>query len=116
MNRFLFFILLSFPHILLYASSFDTSIIQIETSNKKLENAFNWAVAMGLSHVQTGKSGVVDRWERGAGSGKVAYIPSYWGGYNSRTAFYSRDICHQVAGGHLLNLQLENFTMLREFA
>ncbi len=116
MSRFLFFILLSLSKGFLYASSIDTSIIQIETTNKKLESAFNWAVGMGLSHVQTGKSGVVDRWERGAGSGKVAYIPSYWGGYNSRTAFYSRDICHQFSGGHLLNLQLENFTMLREFA
>jgi hypothetical protein len=88
----------------------------IQASNKKLEQAFNWAVDMALSHVQTGKSGLVDRWEKGAGSGNVVYIPCYWGGYNSRTAFYSRDICHQVVGGHLLNLQLENFTMLREFA
>ena len=116
MSRFLFFILLSLSQKMVYASSIDTSVIQIESTNKKLESAFNWAVGMGLSHVQTGKSGVIDRWERGVGSGKVAYIPSYWGGYNSRTAFYSRDICHQFAGGHLLNLQLENFTMLREFA
>jgi hypothetical protein len=71
---------------------------------------------MALSHVQTGKTGVVDRWEKGEGSGNVAYIPCYWGGYDSRTAFYSRDICHQAVGGHLLNLQLENFTMLHEFA
>ncbi len=94
----------------------DTERIQIMTSNIKLEKAFIWAVEMALSHVQTGKSGVVDRWERGEGSGYVPYIPSYWGGYNSRTAFYSRDFCHQAVGGHLLNLQLENFTMLREFA
>lgn len=94
----------------------ETAKIQIQSSNKKLEQAFNWAVEMALSHVQTGKSGVVDRWERGEGSGNVNYIPCYWGGYKSRTAFYSRDICHQVVGGHLLNLDLENFTMLREFA
>jgi len=99
-----------------YANDIDTLRIRINTSNKKLEQAFNWAVDMALSHVQTGKSGVIDSWEKGEGSGNVAYIPCYWGGYNSRTAFYSRDICHQVVGGHLLNLQLENFTMLREFA
>jgi hypothetical protein len=94
----------------------DAGGIQIQSSNKKLEKAFTWAMAMALSHVQTNKSGVVDRWEKGAGSGHITYIPCYWGGYTSRTAFYSRDICHQVVGGHLLNLQLENFTMLREFA
>jgi len=100
----------------IYANDIDSGRICVNTSNKKLEQTFNWAVDMALSHVQTGRSGVVDRWERGAGSGYVAYIPCYWGGYNSRTAFYSRDICHQVVGGHLLNLKLENFTMLREFA
>jgi hypothetical protein len=116
MSRCILFILLFFTQGYLYAGHLDTTIIQVQTSNKKLEQAFKWAVEMALSHVQTGKSGIVDRWEKGAGSGNVAYIPCYWGGYNSRTAFYSRDICHQVAGGHLLNLQLENFTMLREFA
>jgi hypothetical protein len=99
-----------------YAMVNDPAGIQIQSSNKKLERAFNWAVDMALSHVQTRKSGVVDRWEKGDGSGNVGYIPCYWGGYNSRTAFYSRDICHQLVGGHLLDLKLENFTMLREFA
>ena len=99
-----------------YAMVNDPAGIQIQSSNKKLERAFNWAVDMALSHVQTRKSGVVDRWEKGDGSGNAGYIPCYWGGYNSRTAFYSRDICHQVVGGHLLDLKLENYTMLREFA
>jgi len=94
----------------------DSLRIRIMTPDRKLERAFNWAVDMALSHVQTGKSGVIDRWEKGEGTGNVAYVPCYWGGYNSRTAFYSRDICHQVVGGHLLNLPLENFTMMREFA
>ena len=99
-----------------FANTTDSLRIRIETPDKNLEQAFKWAVDMALSHVQTGKSGVVDRWEKGEGTGNVVYIPCYWGGYNSRTAFYSRDICHQVAGGHLLSLQRENFTMLREFA
>jgi hypothetical protein len=34
----------------------------IQTSNKKIEQAFNWEVDMDLSHVQTSKSGVVDHW------------------------------------------------------
>ena len=93
-----------------YANDIDTLRIRINTSNKKLEQAFNWAVDMALSHVQTGKSGVIDSWEKGEGSGNVAYIPCYWGGYNSRTAFYSRDICHQVVGGHLLNLSIKHIT------
>jgi len=67
-----------------YANDIDTLRIRINTSNKKLEQAFNWAVDMALSHVQTGKSGVIDSWEKGEGSGNVAYIPCYWGGYNSR--------------------------------
>ena len=88
MNRCILFILLFFTQVDLYAGHIDTAIIEVQTSNKKLEQAFNWAVEMALSHVQTGKSGVVDRWERGKGSGNVAYIPCYWGGYNTRTAFY----------------------------
>jgi len=94
---------------LVFANSADSARICIQTQDKKLEQAFNRAVDMALSHVQTGKSGVVDRWEKGAGTGNVVYIPCYWVGYNSRTAFYSHDICHQVVGGHLLNLHLENF-------
>ena len=116
MNRAVFsVIILTFFFLSCYGNN-DSTGIQILSSNKKLEQAFNWAVDMALSHVQTGKSGVVDKWEKGPGSGNISYIPCYWGGYNSRTAFYSRDICHQVVGGHLLNLQTENFTMLREFA
>ena len=44
----------------------DTTGIQIQSSNKKLERAFKWAVDRALLHVQTGKTGVVDRWENGA--------------------------------------------------
>ena len=85
---------------------------QTKNLNRLLTGPLIWPYRM----CRPAKSGVVDRWEKGEGSGNVAYIPCYWGGYNSRTAFYSRDICHQAVGGHLLNLQLENFTMLREFA
>ncbi len=91
--------------------------IGVSTSNKKLETAFAWAKDKALSYVQTGKSGVVNRHERNSvGTGNVAYIPSYWAGYTSRTAFYSRDYCHQASGAHLLGLQRENLSILRAFA
>jgi hypothetical protein len=48
--------------------------------------------------------------------GNVKYFPCYWAGYTWRTAFYSRDFCHQAAGAHLLGLQEENLSMLRAFA
>ena len=90
--------------------------MRIITSNRKLENAFNWAREKALSYVQTGKSGPVDKHERSEGTGTERYITCFWAGYTSRTAFYSRDFCHQAAGAHLLGLQLENLTMLRAFA
>lgn len=86
------------------------------SSNQKLQDAFAWAKAKALSYVQTGQSGLVDKSERGEGHGHAAYIPSYWAGYTSRTAFYSRDFCHQASGAHLLGLELENYTMLGAFA
>lgn len=91
--------------------------LSLETSHPKLERAFAWAIGKALSYVQTGKTGVVDGHERQrAGTGQVKYIPSYWAGYTWRTAFYSRDFCHQAAGAHLLGLQEENWSMLRAFA
>jgi hypothetical protein len=91
--------------------------LKLEASNPKLERAFDWAVNKALSYVQTGKTGVVDGHERQRqGIGNVPYIPSYWAGYTWRTAFYSRDFCHQAAGAHLLGLQEANLTMLRAFA
>ena len=53
-------ILLIFANSLLFAENGDTTIIQIQASNKKLEQAFNWAVDMAISLVQTGKSSVLD--------------------------------------------------------
>ena len=44
------------------------------------------------------------------------YIPAYWGSYLIRECFCSRDICHQAEAGHLLGLDLENYSMLKTFA
>jgi len=90
--------------------------IAISSSNKELEKAFNWAKAKARSYVLTGKGGPVNRSEKESPPDSVAYIPSYWAGYPLRTAFYSRDFCHQLAGAHWLGLALENFTMMRAFA
>ncbi len=91
--------------------------LSIGSSNKKLEAAFQWATAKALSYVQTGRTGAVDRHERDRkGTGNVPYMACYWAGYTWRTAFYSRDYCHQAPGAHLLGLQNENLAMLKAFA
>lgn len=78
-----------------------TSSLTITSSSQYLVDAFNWAKPKALSYVQTG-----------IGSN----IPSYWAGYLSRPAFYSRDVCHMTAGAQLLGLNNENFSMLETFA
>ena len=90
--------------------------LAIQSSQQELVEAFNWAKEKARFYVQTGKTGPLDAWERGAGSGNVSYLPTYWAGYPKRSAFYSRDFCHQLIGAHLLGLQEENFTMLKAFA
>ncbi|HEY9336395.1 MAG TPA: hypothetical protein VIQ79_18300, partial [Kribbella sp.] len=62
--------------------------------------AFAWARDRALAWVCTGEGN----------------LPSYWAGYPSRPMFYSRDVCHQAAGAHLLGLDAENFAMFRHFA
>jgi len=88
----------------------------IKSSHAGLNQTFSWAVDKALSYVQTGKSGPIDRHERSRGVGGKSYEPSYWAGYTFRSAYYSRDFCHQAAGAQLLGLRYENFTMLRRFA
>ncbi|HEY4572156.1 MAG TPA: hypothetical protein VIH10_21940 [Kribbella sp.] len=67
-----------------------------------VEDAFAWARKRALDWVQTGVA--------------PGNLPSYWAGYPSRPLFYSRDVCHQAAGAHLLGLDAENFAMFRHFA
>lgn len=43
-------------------------------------------------------------------------LASYWAGLTDRPMFYSRDVAHQLLGGHLLGLDRENLTMMRHFA
>ena len=90
--------------------------VSIVSSSEELNTAFNWAVAKSLSYVMTNKKGAINISESSAGYSNTNYIPSYWAGYPYRSAFYSRDYCHQMSGAHILGLELENFTMLKLFA
>ncbi len=90
--------------------------ISISSSSKELESAFEWAKNKALSYVMTGKIGPVNISEINHDTTKVvSYIPSFWAGYPGRTAFYSRDFCHQSTGAFWLGLDKENFSMLKTF-
>jgi hypothetical protein len=90
--------------------------IEISSSCPQLDTFFEWAKAKALSYVMTGKSGPVNRSESYDGDGDYLYLRCYQAGYPFRSAFYSRDFCHQCAGAHLLGLDEENFSMLKAFA
>lgn len=92
---------------------------KVTSSNKELEEGFNWAIDKTNQFVMTGKTGVVNKDENrpsGDGTGVVDYVPSYWAGYYDRTAFYGRDFVHQATGGHISGLEDENFSMFKIFA
>lgn len=117
MKSIAFFLILT----ILYSCNSETKIeehatLEIVSSNQDLVKAFNWATVKALSFVQTGKTGPINISERNEKPTEANYIPSYWAGYPLRTAFYSRDFCHQISGAHLLNLKEENFSMLKAFA
>ncbi|MGZ9585886.1 S-layer homology domain-containing protein [Paenibacillus marinisediminis] len=90
--------------------------IALKSSNKYLQDTFNWAVNKTEQFVMTGKSGLINKSEWGLGTGPVAFVPSYWAGYYDRTAFYSRDFVHQATGGQIAGLEDENFNMFKIFA
>ena len=114
MQKVVFFFLLLIIHPFISEAQNE---IEIFSSNNQLVNTFNWAKEKAKSFVQTGKTGPINISERKtASSDSAKYIPSYWAGYPLRTAFYSRDFCHQLAGAHLMGLQNENYQMLKAFA
>jgi hypothetical protein len=77
-------------------------VLTVSSDLAYVEDAFTWARDRALAWVQTGAA--------------PGNLPSYWAGYPSRPMFYSRDVCHQAAGAHLLGLDAENFAMFRHFA
>ena len=84
----------------------------LESSNPRLNEAFRWAETMARSYVTTGKHGPIND-GRGVDND---YIPSYWAGYRTRTAFYIRDFVHQATGAFFLGLHEENYRMLEAYA
>lgn len=91
--------------------------VSMTSSNKNLENTFNWAANKMDQFVMTGKTGLVNKSEsNAAGTGTAEYIPSYWAGYYDRTAFYTRDFVHQATGAQIAGLTEENYTMFNAFA
>lgn len=93
--------------------------IQMQSDNKKLQDAFEWAVQKAQSFKMTGKEAPANLCENGPALGykeTIKCIPSYWAGYRNRSAFYARDFSHQSLGAHLVGLDKENFSMFKAFA
>lgn len=91
--------------------------VVVHSSNKYLEDTFNWAAQKQRQFVMTGKTGPINVWNNNyEGADQAEYIPSYWAGYYDRTAFYTRDFVHQATGGQIAGLEDENFNMFKAFA
>jgi hypothetical protein len=75
--------------------------VSFNSSSEQLNEMFAWAKDRAYSFVQTGDGN---------------NIPSYWAGLLERPAFYLRDVAHQALGAHFLELDEENYTMIRTFA
>ncbi|MGW1410927.1 hypothetical protein [Streptomyces sp. NPDC002403] len=90
----------------------------ISSSDPKIVEMFDWSKRKANSWVQMpGTTGPlnVDEGNR-SGTGTGTYGPSYWAGYAHRSAYYSRDMVHQLAGASILGLNDANKAMLRAFA
>ncbi|MEV7003805.1 hypothetical protein AB0N62_40015 [Streptomyces sp. NPDC093982] len=91
---------------------------KITSSDPEVVDMFNWAKRKANSWAQLpGTTGPVnvDEYQTG-GTGTARYAATYWAGYANRSAYYSRDMTHQLAGAHILGLDDANKTMLRSFA
>ncbi|MDV9188055.1 hypothetical protein R6L23_07460 [Streptomyces sp. SR27] len=90
----------------------------VTSSDPKIVEMFGWAKRKANSWVQlpgtVGPLNVDERYPSGSGTG--TYGPSYWAGYAHRSAYYSRDMAHQLGGAAVLGLHDENKNMLRAFA
>ena len=91
---------------------------KVTSSDPEAVAMFDWAKRKANSWVQLpGTVGPVnaDEYHTG-GTGTATYGPTYWAGYANRSAYYSRDMTHQLAGAHLIGLDTENEAMLRSYA
>ncbi|MFF9144913.1 hypothetical protein ACF1BN_08665 [Streptomyces sp. NPDC014861] len=90
----------------------------VTSSDPKIVEMFSWAKRKANSWVQLpGVVAPVNVDEgRPSGTGVGVYAPSYWAGYAHRSASYTRDLAHQVAGASVIGLHAENKSMLRAYA
>ncbi|MGW0654124.1 hypothetical protein ACWD4T_36010 [Streptomyces umbrinus] len=91
---------------------------KVTSSDPEVVEMFGWAKRKANSWAQLpGTTGPinVDEYQTG-GTGTAQYAASYWAGYANRSAYYSRDMTHQLTGAHILGLDAANKTMLRSFA
>lgn len=105
--------------------------MKLESSNKFLKSAFEWAVDKTKEFVVTGtKKGAVNKGEGNKWYGPNRriidspteswaqpqdYKPAFWAGYFDRTAYYIRDFAHQASGAYLVGLEKELFNMFYTF-
>lgn len=91
---------------------------QVSSSDPEVVEMFDWAKRKANSWVQLpGTVGPVNADEyHTSGTGTATYGPTYWAGYANRSAYYSRDMTHQLDGAAILGLGTENRTMLTSYA
>lgn len=103
----------------------------LESDNKTLENAFNWAVKKTAQFVVSGKkNGDINKGDGGKWYGPDAkiinepnenwakpqnYGSAFWAGYYDRSAYYIRDFVHQAVGAVILGLYDEVYQMYHTF-
>lgn len=105
--------------------------MKLQSNNKFLESAFEWAVNKTNAFVVTGtKNGDINKGEGNKWYGPDGrtiksptepwaqpqdYKPAFWAGYFDRTAFYIRDFAHQASGAYYVGLEEEIFNMYYTF-
>ncbi|MEU5592735.1 hypothetical protein [Streptomyces sp. NPDC020298] len=91
---------------------------KVSSSDPEVAEMFDWAKGKANSWVQLpGTVGPVNVDEHHtSGTSTGTYGPTYWAGYANRSAYYSRDMTHQLDGAHLIGLDTENKTMLSSYA
>jgi hypothetical protein len=76
--------------------------LRLASSNRQLQNSFEWAVQQALEYSHDGKTDAIGAWYEAA-------LPG-------RDAFCMRDVSHQSLGAAALGLSTANFNMLSRFA
>lgn len=86
--------------ICIYTLAFGQATVSFESSDKALENAFNWAKKTALSY---------------KGDQQDPVGPWYEAALPTRNAFCMRDVSHQCIGAEILGMSRENKNMMGKF-